>query len=51
MSNLTHETKIIKNIEKLFNEQWEYFELGSSQADLVESYVIKTIKDTLQEED
>jgi len=45
------ETKIIKNIEKLFSEQWEYFELGSSQADLVESYVMKTIKDTFKKEE
>ena len=43
------EEKLIKAIKKLFAEKWLYFELGSSQGDLVEAYVIKTIKDTIKE--
>ncbi len=47
-------TLIYKSIKKdivvMFEEEWEYLELGSSQADLVESYVLKTIKRTLERE-
>lgn len=43
--------KLIKAIKELFNDKWTDFELGSSQADLVESYVIKTIKETLKPEE
>ncbi len=43
------EKKLIKAINKLFKDQWESMELGSSQTDLVESRVIKTIKDTFKE--
>lgn len=39
---------LIANIKILFKDKWEYFELGSSQADLIEAHVIKTIKDTLK---
>ena len=39
-----------KDIKKMFQEQWEYLELGSSQADLVESYVLKTIWKSLERE-
>ena len=42
------ERLLIKAIRKLFSDKWEYFELGSSQADLIEAHVIKTIKDTLK---
>ena len=45
------EKKLIKAINKLFEDQWESMELGSSQTDLVESRVIKTIKDTFKKED
>lgn len=44
------EKKLIKAINKLFKDQWESMELGSSQTDLVESRVIKTIKDTFKED-
>jgi len=44
------EKELIKAINKLFEDQWESMELGSSQADLVESRVIKTIKDTFKED-
>ena len=44
------EKKLIKAINKLFEDQWESMELGSSQTDLVESRVIKTIKDTFKED-
>ncbi len=36
-------------IVNMFNEHWQYLELGSSQADRVEAYVLKTIKDVFQE--
>ncbi len=39
---------LIANIQKLFRDKWEYFELGSSQTDLIEAHIIKTIKDTLK---
>ena len=38
---------LIANIKILFQNEWEYFELGSSQADLIEAYVIKEIKRTI----
>ena len=41
--------EVIKDIAKLFNDKWEDMELGSSQADLVESKVIKSINDTFEE--
>jgi hypothetical protein len=41
--------EVIKDMTKLFNDKWEDMELGSSQADLVESKVIKTINDTFKE--
>tara|TARA_A100001035_G_C27749066_1_gene485499 strand:- start:165 stop:368 length:204 start_codon:yes stop_codon:yes gene_type:complete len=41
--------EIIKDVTKLFNDKWEDMELGSSQADLVESRVIKSINDTFKE--
>jgi hypothetical protein len=40
---------LIANIKILFENKWEYFELGSSQSDLIEAHIIKTIKDTLKE--
>lgn len=43
------EKKLIQAIEKLFIEQHSYFELGSSQSDLIEAYVKKTIKTVLKE--
>ena len=39
---------LIANIRILFKDKWEYFELGSSQADLIEAHVINTIKETLK---
>lgn len=45
------EKKLIKAINKLFEDQWKSMELGSSQADLVESRVITTIKDTFKKEE
>ena len=39
-----------EDIKKMFESKWEYMELGSSQTDLVESYVLKTIKETLERE-
>ena len=39
---------LIANIKILFKDEWEYFELGSSQADLIEAHVIKTIKQTIR---
>lgn len=42
------EKQLLKAIRKLFSDKWKYFELGSSQADLIESHVIKTIKETLK---
>ena len=41
--------KLIKAIKELFAEKWLYFELGSSQVDLVEAHIIKTIKNTIKE--
>ena len=41
--------EVIKDIAKLFNDNWEDMELGSSQADLVEAKVIKSINDTFKE--
>ena len=39
-----------RDIMKMFQDKWEYLELGSSQADLVESYVLKTIWESLEKE-
>jgi hypothetical protein len=36
-------------IVDMFNEQWKHLELGSSQADRVEAYVLATIKDVFRE--
>ena len=36
---------LIQAIRDMFENKWEYLELGSSQTDLVESYVIQTIND------
>ena len=36
-------------IVNMFNDHWKYLELGSSQADRVEAYVLKTIKDVFQD--
>jgi len=41
---------IEKDIKEMFESKWEYMELGSSQTDLVESYVLRTIKETLERE-
>lgn len=43
------EKALIKAIKKMFDENWTSLELGSSQADRVEAYVLGTIKDVLQE--
>lgn len=36
---------LIQAIKDMFENKWEYLELGSSQTDLVESYVIQAIND------
>ena len=41
--------ELIKAIQKMFAENWQHLELGSSQTDLVESYVTRTIKDYFRE--
>ena len=41
--------EVINDIAQLFIDQWENMELGSSQSDLVESKVIKSINDTFEE--
>ena len=41
--------EVINDIAQLFIDQWENMELGSSQSDLVESKVIKSINDTFKE--
>ena len=33
----------------MFEENWRHLELGSSQTDLVESYVTRTIKEVFKE--
>ena len=43
------EKALVKAIEKMFDENWKSLELGSSQADRVEAYVLGTIKDVFQE--
>lgn len=43
------EKALIKAIKKMFDENWTSLELGSSQADRVEAYVLGTIKDVFQE--
>jgi hypothetical protein len=40
---------LIQAIRDMFENKWEYLELGSSQTDLVESYVIQAINDAWQE--
>ncbi len=40
---------LFKAIKKMFDENWKSLELGSSQADRVEAYVLGTIKDVFQE--
>ncbi len=40
---------LFKAIKKMFDENWESLELGSSQADRVEAYVLGTIKDVFRE--
>lgn len=43
------EKALVKAIKKMFLDYWESLELGSSQADRVEAYVLGTIKDVFQE--
>jgi hypothetical protein len=43
------EKALIKAIKKMFDENWTSLELGSSQADRVEAYVLGTIKDVFQD--
>jgi len=44
------EKKLIAAIRKLFDDEWNNsFELGSSQTDLIEAYVVLTIKETLKQ--
>ena len=45
----TVEKILIAAIRKLFDDKWKYFELGSSQTDLIEAHVITTILDTLKD--
>ncbi len=40
---------LFKAIKKMFDENWKSLELGSSQADRVEAYVLGTIKDVFRE--
>jgi hypothetical protein len=39
------EQKIIEAIKKMFADNWNNLELGSSQADLVEAHVIEAVKE------
>ena len=41
--------QLIQSISDLFANKWEDFELGSSQTDLIEAYVKKTIYDTFDD--
>ena len=41
--------ELIKAIKKMFDENWTSLELGSSQADRVEAYVLGTIKDVFEQ--
>jgi hypothetical protein len=41
--------ELVKAIKKMFDENWKSLELGSSQADRVEAYVLGTIKDVFKE--
>jgi hypothetical protein len=43
------EKALVKAIKKMFDENWKSLELGSSQADRVEAYVLGTIKDVIRE--
>jgi hypothetical protein len=40
---------LVKAIKEMFEDNWTSLELGSSQADRVEAYVLGTIKDVFQE--
>jgi len=42
--------KLGKAIHNMFNENWKNFDLGSKQADLIESYVLATIVDVLEKQ-
>tara|TARA_B100000902_G_scaffold264143_1_gene250286 strand:- start:72 stop:224 length:153 start_codon:yes stop_codon:yes gene_type:complete len=42
--------KLGKAINNMFNENWKNFDLGSKQADLIESYVLATIVDVLEKQ-
>ena len=41
--------ELIKAIKKMFEENWTSLELGSSQTDRVEAYVLATIKEVFKE--
>jgi hypothetical protein len=43
------EKLLVKAIKKMFDENWNSLELGSSQSDRVEAYVLRTIKDVFKE--
>ena len=43
------EKALVKAMKKMFEDYWIDLELGSSQADRVEAYVLGTIKDVFQE--
>ena len=43
------EKALVKAIKEMFADNWISLELGSSQADRVEAYVLGTIKDVFQE--
>lgn len=45
------EKALIKAIKEMFADNWISLELGSSQADRVEAYVLGTIKDVFRERD
>ena len=43
------ENKVIEAIKKLFDREWRNLELGSSQSDLVEAHVIKTVNEVFDD--
>lgn len=43
------EKALVEAIKKMFGQNWTSLELGSSQADRVEAYVLRTIKDVFQD--
>lgn len=43
------ENKVIEAIKKLFDREWKNLELGSSQSDLVEAHVIKTVNEVFDD--